>query len=231
MVEAILGAVVGSLTTGLINLVFEKRKDKKECEKTRKDIFEKRPELAIVEFKDYISRPGYGIKKKCDIDLFVAHIAGIDLEGAVSAIYHKEDCNQDEWSCVIYTLKNVGKTDISVLNVISKYKKDTCIFPSMYMEEFVTNGCINYSDCYDRKVRVGETVTLKLCYHQARILAPFLSADMVLGFQDSNGHYWQQPLFAPLDKLYDSYSVEPEEYARELRNDEAIECFQKPYLW
>lgn len=231
MIEVIIGAVIGSITTGLINLVFEKRKDKKENEKNQKNTFEKRPEMAIIEFKDYISRPGYGVKKKCDIDLFVAHIAGIDLDGVVSAIYHKEDGDQEEWSCVIYTLKNVGKTDISVLNVISTCKKDTCIFPSMYVKEFISNGCINYSNCYDRKIRVGDTITLKLCYHQKRIVGSFISANVVLGLRDSNGYDWQQPLFAPSEKIYDSYLVKTEEYVRDLRNDEAIECFRKPYLW
>lgn len=231
MIEGIIGAIIGAIATGLVTLVLEKRKERREDKKEQNNIFKERPELAIIEFRDYISRPGYGIKQKCDIDLFVAHIDGIDLKGGVSATYRSEDGNQDEWCCVIYTLKNVGKTDISVLNVISMYKKDTCIFASTVAGKFLSEGLINYSDCYDKKIRVGEVVTLKLCYHKERILCGMITANMVLGLQDSNGNCWQQPLFAPRDKLYDSYKVKRAEYVRDLKSDEAIECFQEPYLW
>ena len=35
-------------------------------------MYEKRPELSITEYADYLSRSRYGVKKKCDMELFLA---------------------------------------------------------------------------------------------------------------------------------------------------------------
>ena len=151
MIESIINAIA----TGLVSLILEKRKEKRDDKKEQNRIFKERPELEIVEFKDYISRPGYGIKKNCDIDLFVAHMDSINLMSEGSAIYHNEDAKQEEWCCVIYTLKNVGKTDISSLDIISMYKKDKCIFSSTAAKKFISEEVINYSICYDKKYELA----------------------------------------------------------------------------
>ena len=226
MIESIINAIA----TGLVSLILEKRKEKRDDKKEQNRIFKERPELEIVEFKDYISRPGYGIKKNCDIDLFVAHMDSINLMSEGSAIYHNEDAKQEEWCCAIYTLKNVGKTDISSLDIISMYKKDTCIFSSTAAKKFISEEVINYSICYDKKIRVGESVTLKMCYHKERILCGMVTANMVLGLRDINGNCWQQPLFAPKEKLYDSYMVKRAEYVRDLQINETIKNLPGPYV-
>lgn len=226
MIESIINAIAN----GLVTFILEKRREKREDKKEQNDIFKERPELAIVEFRDYIARPGYGIKENCDIDLFVAHLDCINLMSEVSAIYHGEDAKQDEWCCVIYTLKNVGKTDISSLDIISMHKTDICIFASTVAKKFLSEGIINYSICYDKRIRVSESVTLKVCYHKERIPYGMATANMALGLRDSNGNLWQQPLFAPRNKLYDSYIVKQAEYVRDLKIDETTKCFQKPYL-
>ena len=46
--------------------------DRKEAAKKQEAVYEKRPELSITEYADYLSRPGYGVKKKCDMELFLA---------------------------------------------------------------------------------------------------------------------------------------------------------------
>ena len=62
-------------------------------------------------YEDYISRTGYGIKQKCDIELFVARIETVTISsdmknGTVYAHYREQDFNKKDWCCVIYTLKN-----------------------------------------------------------------------------------------------------------------------------
>lgn len=230
MVKGIISTIITAILTGLVGLCFEKRKEKhqeaKEKDKEKKEIFKMRPELKVIEYKDYSSRVGYGIKQKCDIELFVARIKEVNFDRGVTAVYHDEDFNQNEWCCFIYTLKNVGKTDISVLDTISNYKKDTCIFPCSIAAKCAAEGIINYSDCYDKKIRVDETVRLKLCYHKERIISSFTSSIMSFGLQDSNRHYWEQPFFSPYDKLYDSFEVESKDYFRNLRADEGAKLVQ-----
>lgn len=245
----IIRSAISAIIDSIINLVAakksqerkEQRADAIEAKKEQKEIFQTRPEMSIVEWKNYLSRPGYGIKQKCDIELFVAHIDSVTVEGNgkrgrkkrehVLAHYSSDNLNLKEWCCVIYTLKNAGKTDVSTTDIICNYKRDTCIFDCDAIEWCVVNNVLNYSKCYDRKIRCGEKITLKLCYHKDRIISGMFSAVMAIGMKDDNGRCWRQPLFAPEDKVYDSRQVTWKEYREELRPDSAIECFKQPWLW
>jgi hypothetical protein len=240
IIIAIISAIFGGVITYITSLILEKRKEKREdrieAHKERKLIFENRPELEIVDYKDYIKRTGYGTKQKCDVNVIVARIENVIISGEkkykrVEAQYRVEDFNPDDWCCVIYTFKNVGKTDISAMDIICNYKKDTCIFDCDSSASLAANNLLNYSVCLDKKVRVGEVVTVKFCYHKDRIVSGMLSAIMSIGLEDCNGRHWMQPLFAPTEKIYDSRMVSYKDYISEVRVDAAIECFKNPMLW
>lgn len=245
----IIRAAIGAIIDGIISLMTanksQRRKEQRENEmavkKEQEEIFRTRPEMTIVEYKNYLSRIGYGIKQKCDIELFVAHIENVTVEGndkkghkkqeRVRAHYNLEDLNSKDWCCVIYTFKNVGKTDISTTNIICNFQKDTSIFSTDAIGCYIGNNLLNYSECYDRKIRVGETLSVKLCYHKDRVVISAFSASMSIGMQDDCGHYWQQPLFAPTDRVYDSKQVTWKEYRADLLPDAAIDCFRNPWKW
>ena len=245
ILSAIIGAFISGIISWIVSNKLQQRKEQREdtlaAQKERKEIFQARPEMDIVEYKDYLSRSGYGIKQKCDIEIFVAHIDHVSIEDNgkkgkkkreyVRAHFNPDDLDTHEWCCVIYTFKNVGKTDISTTDIICRYQKDTCIFPCALINEYIENNILNYSECYDRKIRSGETVSLKLCYHKDRVITGLLSAIITIGMQDDNGRYWQQPLFAPTDRIYDSRQVDWKEYRDNLLPDLAIECFKNPGLW
>lgn len=198
---ALISALAGGVITLLTTLVVEKRKEAREdrlaAHKERNEIHQTRPEMDIVEYKDFLSRPGYGIRQKCDFELFVAHIDHVSIKTNgkkgrkkrewVLAHFHPENLNANEWCCVIYVFKNVGKTDISTTDIICHYQKDTCIFPCDYAEKCMTDNVLNYSECHDKTIRSGETVSLKLCYHKDRIVTGMISANMSIGMQDDNG--------------------------------------------
>ena len=90
---------------------------------------------------------------------------------------------------------------------------------------------LNYSVCYDKKIRPDETVTIKFCYHKERVIKGMVSSMMTIGMNDDNGRYWMQPLFAPTEKIYDSRMVTYKDYITEVRSNAAIECFKDPMLW
>ena len=127
--------------------------------------------MAVVEYKNYICRTGYGIKKKWDIELCVARITDVSVEDngkkgrkkreRVWAHFHPEDSNLSKWCCVMYVFKNMGKTDVSTIDIICNYQKDTCIFPCAFVDDYTRSNVLNYSECYDRKIRSGETVSQK----------------------------------------------------------------------
>ncbi len=249
MTAEIIKTVISSVISKAIDLVFEdKNKAEKakiehftKMEQEKKELFQVRPELEIIEYKNYLKRTNYGLKKKCDIELFVAHIEDYEINGKgknakVHFNYRKEDFNPDERCCVIYTLKNVGKTDIASLDVICNLPKDTVFFPTTnrdndYLYAFASGGGINYSVCSSRKIRVGETVTIKFCYHKDRVITGLIGAVASLGITDVNGNCWAQSFHAPFDYVDYSYSISHKDLKNMKNIDMAIKCFKNPMLW
>lgn len=235
IITAVVSTVVGGIVTLLLSRQKEKYKDRLETKKLQQEVFQTRPEMQIIDFKDYIARIGYGVKEKCDIALFVARIENVMIEGKkkreiVYANYKEDHLNPSEWCCVIYTFKNTGKTDISTMNISWNFRQSSCIFPADEARRWAEGNLLNYFCCYDKKIHVGENVSLKICYHKEVVIPGLFSATVSLGMIDDNGRYWVQPLFAPRNKLYDSRAISPKEYIAQMRIDTAEECFKKPWL-
>ncbi|WP_202708327.1 hypothetical protein [Sporosalibacterium faouarense] len=134
--------------------------------------------------------------------------------------------------CREYTIKNVGKTPVYEIDIISNFQKDTCVFNVDLLDEGILElGVLNYHVLYDRRVGPEESFLLKLCYSKNKIRTGMLSASLEIGMRDDRGNYWMQPFFAPDDKLYKSYGVSYKQYRKRILSDIAIECFKKPYLW
>ncbi len=236
LINAIVSAIVGAISGGVVSFILEKRKehreDKKDSKKNNREILENRPELKIIDYKDYIGRIGYGIKKQSDINIFLTRIENVSIaDEDIRVQFNEEYFDENEWCCVIYTLKNVGKTDISCINPICRSKKDTILCSSAIAGEVLKYGLISYSAYYDKKVYVGDTITMKVCFHKDCVISGTISALMSMGLEDSNGRCWMQPFFVPDDKIYDAYIISRKEYRDELLPDIAIECFKKPWLW
>ena len=109
--------------------------------------------------------------------------------------------------------------------------KDTCIIPADRATWYAENHILNYSECYDRKIRVGSSITLKFCYHKDAIIAGPISAIIHIGIVDDNGRHWVQPLFAPENKIYPSRAISAKEYSAEMDVRIAERCFANPGLW
>ncbi len=236
MIIAISSAIIGAIVAGIITLFLDKRKekreDKKEKQKEREKIYEQRPELKIVDYKEYLSRPGHKLKKECDISVFMTKIKSVSVEDDIVTVhYNKEFFNEEEWCCVIFEFMNVGKTDIQCISPICTYKKDTMLCNVKEHQMILEHGLLSYSTSYDRKIRVGESFTMRICYHKDCIVTGLISAIMVMGIEDCNNRFWEQPLFAPNDKIYDAKQISYKEYREELLTDAAVECFKKPWLW
>lgn len=236
LMNAIISAITGAIAGGIVTLLLDKRKerreDKKEKQNEKKKIYEERPELQIVEYKEYLSRPGHKLKKECDIDVFMTKIEKVSVEDdIVTAHYNKEFFDEKEWCCVIYNFKNVGRMDIRCISPICTYKKDTMLCSVSNAQMILEDGLLSYSTLYDRKVRAGESFTMRIRYHKDCIVAGMMSSIMVMGIEDCNNRFWEQPLFAPNNKIYETYRITHEKYRDNFLPDAAIECFKKPWLW
>lgn len=232
LISAIAGAIAGGIVTLLLDKRKERREDKKEKQNEKKKIYEERPELEIVEYKEYLGRPGHKLKKECDIDVFMTKMEKVSVEDdIVTAHYNKDFFNEEEWCCVIYSFKNVGKTDIRCVSPICTYKKDTLLCSVSSAQMILEHGLLSYSTMYDTKIRAGESFTMRVCYHKDCIVTGMVSSIMVMGIEDCNNRFWEQPLFAPNNKIYETHRITHEEYKDDFLPDTAIECFKKPWLW
>lgn len=237
-IDEIAIAVISALIGGFIKYLFDW---KKERSKENKDLLAKqeerrknRPEFLITNMKDSFNRPGTCINSQpCDMEIYVAGIKKVNIkDGSVLAEYDDSIFDKQSWVCRQYTLQNVGKTVVYGVDIISNYKKDTCIFNVKTVEErFIKSGILNYSELLDKRIAPNESFTLKLCYNKDKIIKGFMSAIFEIGMRDDNGTYWVQPFFAPEDKLYESREISYQEYRDRILPDKAIECFQNPYLW
>ena len=63
LIGAIFGGVITYITTLLLDKRKEKREDRIEARKERKLIFENRPEMEVVDYKDYINKFN-GVKRR-----------------------------------------------------------------------------------------------------------------------------------------------------------------------
>lgn len=204
-ISAIIGAVAGGITTLILDKRKEIREDKREKEKEKKRVYEKRPQLRVVEYKEYLSRPGHKLKKDCDINLFMTKMQNVSVESnVITAHYNEKFFNKEEWCCVIYEFMNEGKTDIQNIRPICTYKKDTMLCSVDEANLILKHGLLKYSTLFDRKIRAGESFTMRVCYHKDCIVAGMISAIMVMGMEDCNNRFWEQPLFTPNEKIYDT---------------------------
>lgn len=230
-------AIISASVGGIFTYVFEKNKERKQDKKDQKIKLEElqinRPEFIILEMEDSFSKPGKCITNRtCNTEIFVVGFKEVTVQNEnVTAIYDKEYLEKKSWVYKQYTLKNIGKTPVYELNIISNFKRSICICDVEVQEEFIKMGLLNYSVIYDKRIGPNETFTLKIYYHKEKVISGTFSAIFSIGMRDNNGKYWIQPFFAPEDKLYESHIIEYNEYRDDVLPNVAIECFKNPYLW
>lgn len=230
MEEVILGGIITFLST----LFFTKRKEKNEY---KQKIVSSRPEFDIVDYKLSSFYPSPEITDNYDFEAFVAKIENTYFfDDNFYVEYNKDDSNIDNWCCVKYVLKNKGKTDITYLNLVSNNKKTTSIFPTSLASN-IRNCCpnlnfLNYSVSFDKKkIRMEDTFSMCVFYHKDRILCGLTSAPLSLVYKDDNGNWWEQPLWSPESRIYESTKISHNEFQKMVDVDDAIKCFKNPFLW
>jgi len=229
-----LSTLLGGIGSFFLSWRKESREEKKEMQAKIEEQRINRPEFYITAMKDFFYYHGNCIdSNRCDMEVFVTSISGIIVkEGDVFAEYDDSILDKKTWICKQFTLKNVGKTVVYEIHVVSHYKKDTCIFNAKTIDEKVINyGILNYSILLDKRIAPGESFTLSLCYNKDKIITGPLTAILRICMRDDNGTYWSQPFFAPQDKLYESRKITYQEHIDDILPDKAIECFRRPYLW
>ena len=237
ILASVLGGLVGGLFTFLgvlITIFFERKKMKKEEERLQKEKEEEReknrPRFEIIEHKEIQKYK----REDEDVCVLLCSIRNFENLGRPSFIYDEEIANEDKLVCAEYLLKNIGNTEIDHLFVSTNLPKDTSLFNVLNGENKLCykHKVLNYSVILDKSIKPQETIKVKICYVDNKIVEsnmgnPTISFWMI----DTDNCWWEQPLFSPDNKLYNSKKTSIKEWRSYTDVDVAIKCFIDPMLW
>ena len=242
MDTTILASILGGLVSGLftflgvlITIRYYSKKDAIEEERRKKAenqvIENEKPRFEIAGYNE-ISK--YNEKlDDADISVFFAGIKGYDKAGRRFS-YDEGVGDKNNWVNVDYVLKNIGQTEIDHLYIMTGLPKNTSLFNvtgDSYLFAY-SHGLLNYSVIFDKNIKIGQSVKLRVSYLKDQIILSNLgSATLTIWLMDVNNNVWTQPLFAPSEKIYNSSRSRMKLFKQEDDISAAIECFENPMLW
>ena len=225
----ILNNILGNAINGLISGVFTvigvlltiKNQNKKEKRQEEKEIYKNKAELTVTK-GNFIN------ENECDIQLLVAVFK---VDENINFSYSEKYKNKNEYVYKDYIIKNVGKTSIEELEIVTTNKKCVSIFNIKDAEFCMENGMIHYGSIWDKKIFPNQELKIRLYCHKEMVVTSLLSSAFIIQYNDSNGLYWEQPFFENEYKVYSPRKVSYKEYRENISTDIAMECFEKPWLW
>ena len=238
IIASVLGGLVGGLFTFLgvwMTIHHENKKARQEelrrQKEEEKQTIENRPCLEIVEYKK-LSK--YSVSNKTDTSILLCGIKEYKKEGCAMFYYDREVIEPEKWVSIEYSLKNVGHTEISHIYFSTNLPKNTSLFgvENRENEMCYENNFLNYSVILDKSVKPKESIKLKICYIDEKIILSNIgSATITIWMIDEKNNWWSQPLFAPENKIYNSKRSSHKEWKDYTDESKAIECFENPMLW
>ena len=223
----IIGIIVGWLLNFASTMYFHK-KEKHERqqelnESERKKQFENKSELYICKGDE---------QKSVDIEIFLAPFqTKYDENNNYEILYSKnlKSKKNHEYKDVI--IKNIGKIDIDSLDIISTNKRTLSLINYDDLDNLLDNKYVWYNYCYDRKIRVGDQMKIRIYFEKEKYPCMLFSSTLAFLFEDQNHNKWEQPFFYEHDKVYPPYFISYKEYRQKITVDDAYDCFEKPWLW
>lgn len=237
----ILASVLGGLISGLftflgvfLTIKYQRSKDKKEEARLQQ---EKNAELVKVkprlEIQEYIAEHDYDETENADMTVLLVSIKGYEKH-----IHHFHYdpliLDKKKWRCVDYVLKNIGGTEIDHLYLSTNLPKDTSLFNVSNNEHVLCyeNMFLNYSVILEKAIKPQQSVHIRICYIIDQIIVSNIgSAPIAIWLMDVNNNVWEQALFAPENKLYNSSRSSLKEFRDYTDISKAMDCFDEPALW
>lgn len=230
----IISAISGAIAGGIVSCIFkyfndcrkERREDEKEKQKENQRFFENRPEFKIIKAHKLSNKFNESSKKDC-LRAVVAEFKDSIEDGFVYANFSDEEKNANDWISVRYKLKNVGKTDISLVCLICQDKRHFCLYDDYLTKNLMQSRCLHYTAYYENKIRIGEQFEIEIFYHKKHDYLPMLD----IGMEDPNGNIWTQALHIPCEKVGDSKRIKYNDYLDATKTEIAEDCFKHPWMW
>jgi len=227
-----LGGFLGGLLGGLLTLfgVVETLKyyRKKDEEKLKKEMRQKKEELARLKplFKVEIAE-----LENPDFDLVFINIEDVEVGSGIFIKYNKELASI-ELPYMEFRFTNVGRSRVRFFDVATNLKTSTALIPWRMREFYLKNGLYRVSDIYDRAIDIGESVTLRVHHSKTGYIVRDLGgAALSIYFEDEHGHYWKQPFFYENCNLYDPVQMDYQRYISEITERDVFDSFRHPEKW
>ena len=223
----LIGIFVGWILSLISTMYFNKKEEKQrkeEIERQRKQKqFENKPELFIENTM---------CKSNIDMEIFMGTFdVKYDKERKYKIVYSEGIKNKNNHNYKDIVIKNIGKSYIDRLDIISTNKKGIILCDYELLDDLVTDESVWYSYCYDRKIRVEESIKIRIYFEKNKHPYTLFSSTLAFLFEDQNHNYWEQTFFYEKNKVYPPYGISYREHREATSIDDAYECFEQPWLW
>jgi hypothetical protein len=196
-----------------------KREEQRQLEDRRRINIDLRPRFEIKELTRRKDNNG-----GCDVNVLFIAIK----EYKDGKFYYESDAtDSNNWISITYKFKNIGKTEISHLDIATDQMRNTALFDVTCIS-WIKEHHLNYSAFLDKMIKPNETFTLKINFTNDKIIK---DARLAIWMQDVYGKYWVQQFYADNGKLRDSREENWEAFKTSTQIDIALECFENPLKW
>ena len=222
--SGIIGAVLGSITTGFFTIWVAKMNMKeniKSRNEERKFFFHtNRPEFEVIDSTKITQYE----ETEDKLEILLAHIKGFD---GTYMKYSENLSDKKYLNEITFKLKNVGKTDIDELWISVNYQKTFCIFKYKVFKAFKDSSKIlQYRICYDNFIRQGSEIDIKFVFEKDVAINNGISAPITLWFKDVNGNWWSQAFFVPRSTIYKSIMESHSNFKKYTDEDAGLSYFR-----
>ncbi|MBR2002943.1 MAG: hypothetical protein IJ991_02030 [Thermoguttaceae bacterium] len=223
MLEAI--GIIIACCLGLMQ-IYEKFWEAPRREKLR--IWETRPQLKVVDVKRQ-SVAELVAGSPFDAEGFFARVETLEWRnGFPYATHRQDDFDSKNWRGAVLTLRNVGKTDINELCVVSVDKGEYSLFNVCDEKQADATHVLNYYLDVD-EIRVGETATLALRWNKTSRL-PDVYLLSVSYIDKERARYWRQLLSLREEYARNVIEISVDDYLVETNVERAAKLFFGPNI-
>lgn len=188
------------------------------------EIWRTRPELEVVDVqRQNVAELADG--RPFDAEGFFARVESLEWRNGVPyATYRQDDFDAKNWRGVVFTLRNVGKTDIKQLCIANAEKREYSLFSSRWTYPADKTLGLHYCFEIEKPIRVGETITLALrCRQTSRLPGVYLFS--VVPIDQNRDRYWRQFLSTWEECATDSEEIFYDEYLDETNVERAAKLY------
>lgn len=226
IIGVIVGGLMSSFTAIYISNKEKKERRKEEYLKEKKIQFSKRPELKITKVST-----NDNIIPNFEVFLAPFEVKYGNTHKKYEMHYPKGILNKKNHKYKDFYIKNIGKTAINQLDICATFKNHNTLVAYDSLEYIVNEKFVDYSYCYDKKILKNDEIIIRIYYLENYQMCHPFSSTLAILFRDDYDNLWKQPFWYEKDNLYEPSQISYKEYLSYVNMNDALDCFEHPWLW